>query len=672
MDRVLARLLVLALVGILAFPALSAAQITRGAISGTVRDATGAVVPGASVTVTNMDTNISRSAVTDAQGFFRVPALEPGRYAVKAELSGFSTVEYKDIRLVSASEVTINPELKVAGVGEAITVVGRAEAIELNKTSAHHRHDHPGPRGRRAAALRRPQHQQPDRHRAQRQPRHRPGHVRRQRPALAQQQLHDRRLGQQRHQRHDRDDAGRAGVGGRVPGADERLQRRVRPQQRRAGQRHHQVRHEHASAARRGTTTARTSLASLTNLEKDSGLTKPADYTRHQAGASIGGPIIKDRTFFFAALPVRRRRPRAHRRAATVRIPTRAGFAALAGRAPAGRPAGVEPPGGARSPLVPERRLRAEPDLPQPRQRRSSTGCRSRPARPTSTSCSPSTYHTFMGRIDHRLTDSDNLTLRYYYNKRKDENAISNCAFGAIFCGSQDLKDTNLALSHTHVFGAERRQRVPLLLGAARPALPRERPDEPDRHDQRPVHGRRPQQLPAGPRHRLVPVLEHADLDEGPPHAEVRGGRALQQGQQPVRLRLEGHLHVQQPAGLHEQQRVPRSPQALQIGELGREAVADVLLRAGRLPRHPGPDPEPRPALRAVATCRSACSARPTRRAWPRWCPAAAQKDTNNWAPRVGFAWSPRSSNSLLGDGKTVFRGGFGMGYDVIFYNLLR
>ena len=70
------------------------------------------------------------------QGFFRVPALEPGRYQVKAELSGFSTVEFKDIRLVSASEVTINPELKVAGVGEAITVVGRAEAIELNKTSA--------------------------------------------------------------------------------------------------------------------------------------------------------------------------------------------------------------------------------------------------------------------------------------------------------------------------------------------------------------------------------------------------------------------------------------------------------------------------------------------------------------------------------------------------------
>jgi hypothetical protein len=47
------------------------------------------------------------------------------------------------------------------------------------------------------------------------------------------------------------------------------------------------------------------------------------------------------------------------------------------------------------------------------------------------------------------------------------------------------------------------------------------------------------------------------------------------------------------------------------------------------------------------------------------------EKDTNNWAPRVGFAWSPRSSNPFLGDGQTVFRGGFGIGYDVLFYNLL-
>jgi hypothetical protein len=51
--------------------------------------------------------------------------------------------------------------------------------------------------------------------------------------------------------------------------------------------------------------------------------------------------------------------------------------------------------------------------------------------------------------------------------------------------------------------------------------------------------------------------------------------------------------------------------------------------------------------------------------------PGPAKTDKNNWAPRVGFAWSPNSNNRFLGDGRTVVRGGFGVGYDVIYYNLL-
>jgi hypothetical protein len=51
--------------------------------------------------------------------------------------------------------------------------------------------------------------------------------------------------------------------------------------------------------------------------------------------------------------------------------------------------------------------------------------------------------------------------------------------------------------------------------------------------------------------------------------------------------------------------------------------------------------------------------------------PGPPGKDTDNWAPRVGLAWSPRNGGRLLGDGRTVLRGGFGIGYDVIFYNLL-
>ena len=351
---------------------------------GTVRDASGAIVPGATVTVTNVDTNATRSVVTDAQGFYRVPALEPGTYTIRTELSGFQTVENREVRLVAAGEVTLNVEMKVAGVGEAITVVGRADAVELNKTSPTIGTTIDGAPGRRAAALGRPQHQQPDGGRPEREPRGRPGHLRGQRPALAQQQLHDRRLGQQRRQRHDRDDAGRARVGGRVPGADERLQRRVRPQQRRAGQRDHQVGHATSSAARSGTTSGPTAWPRSRTSRRRAGSRSRRDYTRHQAGASIGGPIIKDKTFFFALYQYDGDDP-ARCPGTTVRIPTQSGFAALAGV-----PLRAGQSASSRQAVLDRLSFLNEVYAQNPAFRsstpRSSTACRSRPGRPTSTS----------------------------------------------------------------------------------------------------------------------------------------------------------------------------------------------------------------------------------------------------------------------------------------------
>ena len=72
--------LAIALFTILAAPVLTQAQLTRGAISGTVRDQAGAVVPGATVKVTNPQTNVVREAVTNDEGFYRIGAVEPGVY----------------------------------------------------------------------------------------------------------------------------------------------------------------------------------------------------------------------------------------------------------------------------------------------------------------------------------------------------------------------------------------------------------------------------------------------------------------------------------------------------------------------------------------------------------------------------------------------------------------
>ena len=59
-------------------PSLGHAQLTRGAISGTIRDTTGAVIADAAVTVTNVNTNQARTAATNGEGFYRFAAIEPG------------------------------------------------------------------------------------------------------------------------------------------------------------------------------------------------------------------------------------------------------------------------------------------------------------------------------------------------------------------------------------------------------------------------------------------------------------------------------------------------------------------------------------------------------------------------------------------------------------------
>ncbi len=440
MNRVLARLLLLALVGILAFPALSGAQITRTAISGTVRDATGALVPGATITVKNMDTNIARTAVSDAQGFYRVPALEPGRYEIKAELSGFQTVEYKDIRLVSSIEGTLNPELKVAGVGEAITVVGRAEAIELNKTSAT---VGTTTMARQVVEL----------------------------PLSADRNVNNliatgpnvsRVTGQgtfaangqrSRNNNYMIDGSDNNDVSVTisttqiVPESVAEFQVQTNA---------YSVEFGRNSGAqvnvitKSGTNRFRgevwdyfrtNDLASLTNVEKVNGLEKPADYTRHQAGASLGGPIIKDRTFFFLLYQYDADDPAANP-GGTVRIPTQAGYAALQSV-----PLRSGQPASSRQAVLQRLGFLEDVYARNPAFRNINNqlvnGVNIETGQTNVDIVNPSTYHTFMGRVDHRLGDSDNLTLRYYLNKRLDDNAISNCAFGATFCGSQDLKDQN-------------------------------------------------------------------------------------------------------------------------------------------------------------------------------------------------------------------------------------
>lgn len=75
------------------------AQITSATISGTVKDETGGVLPGVDVVIRNVETGLTRSVVTDPNGYFTVPGLAPGTYEARATLQGFTTAVQSGIVL---------------------------------------------------------------------------------------------------------------------------------------------------------------------------------------------------------------------------------------------------------------------------------------------------------------------------------------------------------------------------------------------------------------------------------------------------------------------------------------------------------------------------------------------------------------------------------------------
>src|SRR5262245_41420706 len=104
---------VLALVLTLVCASAAFAQSASGSIQGTVKDETGAVLPGATVTITNTDTAHARTLATDAGGRFVAPDLPPGPYEIKAELSGFSSVVRSGVTLTVGRAAVVDLSMKV-------------------------------------------------------------------------------------------------------------------------------------------------------------------------------------------------------------------------------------------------------------------------------------------------------------------------------------------------------------------------------------------------------------------------------------------------------------------------------------------------------------------------------------------------------------------------------
>src|SRR5437773_4266950 len=103
-------------------------------VQGTISDATGAVLPGASVNVKNSGTGSSVELVTDERGRYLAPVLQPGEYEIQASLPGFQTVSRRGMRLAVGQNAVVDIKLEVGQVTNQIEVV--ADANPINLTSA--------------------------------------------------------------------------------------------------------------------------------------------------------------------------------------------------------------------------------------------------------------------------------------------------------------------------------------------------------------------------------------------------------------------------------------------------------------------------------------------------------------------------------------------------------
>jgi hypothetical protein len=113
---------------------LVSAQSFQGGMRGAVKDAQG-VIPGVTVTLTNEANGVSRDTVSNASGEYSFPALDPSSYTIKAAVQGFKTFERRGLRIGTQQFVTLDITLEVGTVEESITVTADAPLIETSNAS---------------------------------------------------------------------------------------------------------------------------------------------------------------------------------------------------------------------------------------------------------------------------------------------------------------------------------------------------------------------------------------------------------------------------------------------------------------------------------------------------------------------------------------------------------
>jgi len=109
-----------------------ASVFAQATLTGTVKDASGAVLPGVTVEASSPALiEKTKAAVTDGSGQYRIIDLRPGTYSVTFTLTGFNTVKRDGVELTGSATITIPAEMKVGGIQETITVTGETPVVDV-------------------------------------------------------------------------------------------------------------------------------------------------------------------------------------------------------------------------------------------------------------------------------------------------------------------------------------------------------------------------------------------------------------------------------------------------------------------------------------------------------------------------------------------------------------
>ncbi len=114
--------------------AVPATAQTGGMITGTIRDAQGGVLPGVTLSLRNAESGVTRSAVTESDGTYRLQGVPPGRYELVAELAGFANAEYRDITITIGLSLQRDVTMSLQTLQESVTVTAEAPVIEVTRT----------------------------------------------------------------------------------------------------------------------------------------------------------------------------------------------------------------------------------------------------------------------------------------------------------------------------------------------------------------------------------------------------------------------------------------------------------------------------------------------------------------------------------------------------------